>query len=532
MQSRRACLTACLMLFAHTALAGAFGEHKIIGDRASIASLNELSHQQFKLPVLQNDSGVLVIEFAPGKMLTYGELSALAGDHSLNITDLERRLRSAESNLYEVLDVQHRAMHEGHYAASNMAVLGVDFDYLPLAINNFSHFYEFGKTLDEHLQAFSFEILEDILLGRERPVERSNALAKYAMLHAAAMILAERSVHLPERQRTAMLQRALVINAFADHFLQDAFAPGHLVLKRTAFGSLTTDLQLHDYYNRAGLMVTNLRGDVWRAFGDDWMFEAKGGERNVELAIEACRQSLREVLMAAAGTASIVARLQAATQETIGDALLESFSALQIVPLPLGTLYSLANVSDSMSADEKRLLINSLDHRGPVVSRLGIAVIGGFNWRFAGDRLANIRGGMAMRGIGFDSRYQRGSSWHNVAIVAERKIGPAPVTLLMLEYQNVSNHFNGLRSYLPFDLTLSIGRELMAGGSWLVRPGLLVNYLPVEGRPESLLSDLDPKFRFSFDLMKSQLSLRSGVHFGIDLSMNPIIDLVLLEPED
>jgi hypothetical protein len=90
---------------------------------------------------------------------------------------------------------------------------------------------------------------------------------RYAQHHREALRLA-----VVERD----LERALVRNAFADHFLTDAFASGHLRVARTAEGGLVRKIfqgaqamRAHGAENKSGLWVQNGRGLVWRAYGDD-----------------------------------------------------------------------------------------------------------------------------------------------------------------------------------------------------------------------------------------------------------------------
>jgi hypothetical protein len=101
------------------------------------------------------------------------------------------------------------------------------------------------------------------------------------------------------------LKKALVMNSFADHFLTDLFASGHIRTPRaeiaTACGStLTGSLtgrRMHDEDNRNGLRVRNARGDVWWAFGDNRLFDAQNAE-NAAMVKEASYLSRFEVVSA------------------------------------------------------------------------------------------------------------------------------------------------------------------------------------------------------------------------------------------
>lgn len=63
------------------------------------------------------------------------------------------------------------------------------------------------------------------------------------------------------------LQRALFENAFADHFLADAFSSGHMGFNRSA-SSVAASLAYHDAWNRKGRVVRDRVGNSWRTYGD------------------------------------------------------------------------------------------------------------------------------------------------------------------------------------------------------------------------------------------------------------------------
>ena len=67
--------------------------------------------------------------------------------------------------------------------------------------------------------------------------------------------------------KVTALQLALQESAFADHFLQDAFAAGHMGFNRTA-SSASASKSFHDAWNARGRVVTDRNGDRWITFGD------------------------------------------------------------------------------------------------------------------------------------------------------------------------------------------------------------------------------------------------------------------------
>jgi hypothetical protein len=56
-------------------------------------------------------------------------------------------------------------------------------------------------------------------------------------------------------------------NAFADHYLQDSYASGHMGFNRRASSAAAAKV-FHDYWNRRGRVVSNRAGARWLAYGD------------------------------------------------------------------------------------------------------------------------------------------------------------------------------------------------------------------------------------------------------------------------
>ncbi|HZL21125.1 MAG TPA: hypothetical protein VFG23_25545 [Polyangia bacterium] len=64
-----------------------------------------------------------------------------------------------------------------------------------------------------------------------------------------------------------LLERAIYENAFADHFLQDAFAAGHMGFNRAATG-VAAAKAMHDHWNESGRAMENGLGEEWWGYGD------------------------------------------------------------------------------------------------------------------------------------------------------------------------------------------------------------------------------------------------------------------------
>lgn len=115
------------------------------------------------------------------------------------------------------------------------------------------------------------------------------------------------------------LQLAYALNAFADHFLEDAFSAGHLRVPRRALHDHATpegaDLEhglpsvlhlpvadvcaslMHDEDSALGLDVRNAEGDAWTCYGDDYLFDECGRD-TLRLCVKAMQRSADEVYAA------------------------------------------------------------------------------------------------------------------------------------------------------------------------------------------------------------------------------------------
>ncbi|MCM2281244.1 MAG: hypothetical protein NDI61_05285 [Bdellovibrionaceae bacterium] len=124
----------------------------------------------------------------------------------------------------------------------------------------------------------------------------------------------------PKESRRA-LEQALILNAFADHYLTDAFPSGHIRLPRTqlkawakrnlkgALPALRGDLLaivLHENESRdlrtkqeRGFRVRNSRGDVWLTRGDQYLHvNANPLDPTYLMPLLAVTESFREILAA------------------------------------------------------------------------------------------------------------------------------------------------------------------------------------------------------------------------------------------
>jgi hypothetical protein len=210
---------------------------------------------------------------------------AIAGDHSCSpVMMLEVVLDS--DWILKVAGIAAR-MGEGLAASkseaesTNVRVLGDlglerdDPEYSTRAGSNNAHFL-MPRQVDDPV-----EYADQALKGE------LNAIALYAFFHTAAMERVGRANALD----AAEARLALALESFALHFLEDAFAAGHIA---GSWGNAAERKGTHDYYNQQGLDAETWKGKGEILFGDGY---AK--PEDISRAGEAVRVSLSQ--FAAAG---------------------------------------------------------------------------------------------------------------------------------------------------------------------------------------------------------------------------------------
>lgn len=232
---------------------------------------------------------------------SYGDLCGLAADHSVDLRQLESVLLNIDTlfhtipngslfgalddDVFKALRSHHDALEDGKMQGNYNAL-----PYILLAERDRSHFQHPPDSLYAMLQRLDTSVIELFYRYRsmnhrmsacerkriqrqlDRCFLRLNNASKYALLHAmaqdrmydAAYELVEGT---PDRFRTDFIL-GLLYNAFADHFLQDAFASGHLATRRNWRG--LDNNGVHDYYCRVGLPVENGFHQRWTTYGDNF----------------------------------------------------------------------------------------------------------------------------------------------------------------------------------------------------------------------------------------------------------------------
>ena len=264
---------------------------------------------------------------------------AVAGDHSCSAAQLLSTVLEEEW----IIDVHNVAAHleqhladagKGRFLRTNalrdadLRLLNVDPEYATRAGANNVHFLlprpEPGTDLRTYIEA---------CLQGGAPL---NAVATYARGHARALTGARRLAAdptMPIAERALLVRAMLADESFAIHFLQDAFAAGHVA---GSWGSAALRKGTHDYYNEHGVAVTTWNGESFVIMGDAWM-----RDEDAHRAARIVRMSLEQLLDAVSGTEAAGVRAPAphapAEADTLNvcrnDVLPDAGSALQEVPL-------------------------------------------------------------------------------------------------------------------------------------------------------------------------------------------------------
>lgn len=267
------------------------GEHKVLGDDG------------YRKACAESGACPAVLHRADKKeTFTYGELVAFSGDFYETPFEIynERHSQSLihpfaanTKRIKEAFAEEEAAMRQ---QMSNKDVVYPD--------NNLGFFFAFPKYLE--------------LATRNTNHFGWQNMKFYVKYHAEALSMALKARALKnDAKKVEQLTRALFLNAFADHFLTDAYATGHLRNPRaqalrwqekngygkTAVDSLAKLLHDNDHLLKTthgpGLKVRNARGDAWHTRCDGELFTlAQKSDPQIAIPVDAIQLSVKEVLAA------------------------------------------------------------------------------------------------------------------------------------------------------------------------------------------------------------------------------------------
>ena len=272
-----------------------FAEHRKIGDRAMSLLPARLAEEGIFANEAEADKAILSIlnmshmegtnAYAMNELtqlpniVTYGTLCGLAGDHVENPLLLETGLQTHFSKTNRTLALEFKAMNEFLTGASNKELLDINLAYGLLAIKDLSHFYAYGKGLNEHLRMIDPELIRRLRKPSEvndvfSRLNHLPSLSKYFCIHIFAAYLAEEAgKQLYAGNRTAS----------NDLMFYATLASGHQMVRRGFSASaVSNNKSLHDFYNTIPVQTANMKGETWSAYGDKRLNQNPMNYRNAD----------------------------------------------------------------------------------------------------------------------------------------------------------------------------------------------------------------------------------------------------------
>lgn len=390
--------------------------------------------------------------------ISYGELNGLAADHAATPLDLFWFLSTELSTLKEVLKYHRRVINDGGNEADNMELNSIDGSYASLAINDLSHFYRYGESFIENINTDKIEKyisrMDDFLPDERYQIplytwicdkninygflfgnvlSKFSSIEKYIFLHMYACELANRAANNEAASyKKKILMYGLYCNAYADHFLQDAFSSGHLVVNRSAFPLKSiSNKDLHDFYGKLGLDVENLRGNRWREYGDAQMFVANPKllanppgidlANSFDISVKACSESIREFWSYYIDTKpSPLIEFKRVTSENRMKFIFSTFKALQYIPIPFGTekdeikeLREYCGLGSTNISND----ISLISSHGMITNRIGLHITP-YSSTILSKQYNSYRFGglIELRGLGFFDNYNSRATSSEISI--------------------------------------------------------------------------------------------------------------------
>lgn len=177
-------------------------------------------------------------------------------------------------------------------------------------------------------------------------VQKENIATKYCVLHTLALQFADLAGNEFNKQHSTitndakgilMMQIAFMFNAYADHFLQDAFASGHLVVAKKELKSFNGK-GAHDYYNKEGIQVDNIDVSPWIAYGDGYL---DTNQINYQKMLQASINSLNDVWFRFfqhskyPASQTMIEELHDKSEKQIIAMFMRQYTAMRVIPLPV-----------------------------------------------------------------------------------------------------------------------------------------------------------------------------------------------------
>jgi|RhiMetdeSRZDD1v2_1073273.scaffolds.fasta_scaffold137317_4 hypothetical protein len=250
--------------------------------------------------------------------------AAIAGDHSCSPEDLLVVVLQSDWILKVAAVTAHMesglAKAKNEAERTNVRVVGdlglerSDPEYSTRAGANNAHFL-LPRSVDDPTE-YAVQSLT--------PGSELNAMALYVLFHVAAL---QRMSHAGDAPEGAEARMAFALELFALHFLEDAFAAGHIA---GSWGNAAERKGTHDYYNQNGLDAESWNGAYMILFGDGYARDA-----DIERGGEAVRLSLVEFLAARRSDSEEARRVAVVTVQA--DVLGGKFDVCKSTKMPSWT---------------------------------------------------------------------------------------------------------------------------------------------------------------------------------------------------
>lgn len=238
-----------------------------------------------------------IIDSAAGRMtIDYASWSAIAGDHSCSPGDMLNTIltskwifnveRTSEKLAQKLAQARTESQRVNALRSSDLQLMNADASYVSRAGSSNVHF-----LLPRSLPNVTLTEYFELCTAKNAD---PNAIAVYAWLHISAMEKATQYATNPGGpEANNLLLSALAEEAFALHFLQDAFAAGHAT---GSWGKPAVKKGTHDYYNEAGLEVETWNGRRMIAHGDAYLESS-----SARLIAKVVSASLEQLINASSG---------------------------------------------------------------------------------------------------------------------------------------------------------------------------------------------------------------------------------------
>lgn len=200
--------------------------------------------------------------------------TVLESDWILKVASVCSRLEVALATSKNPIQLRNRLVK------SDLELERADREYASRAGSNNVHFL-LSRMSDDPL----VYLKESVTAGGEL-----NAIGTWIRAHIAAMRLAHElaSGRVAPGERSDIARKALALEAYGLHFLEDAFASGHVA---GTWGNVATRKGTHDYYNEHGLDTRTWAGEPIVLYGD-----ARMRPQDRERAAESVRMSIAQLL--------------------------------------------------------------------------------------------------------------------------------------------------------------------------------------------------------------------------------------------